>query len=115
MPVMFNTLLRGAGLSLGDVCLLRHQDNRADRGRTPYKLWRDDRPAFELYQSHQKRARKKNSDGGIGHRLLVHQITIRCLLESMLLNVEGSWSTTRPSPTGTVWTKPAAATSTISP
>jgi hypothetical protein len=54
MPIMFNTVLAEAGLSLGDVCLLRHQDNRAERDRTPYALWRDDRAAFNLYQSHQK-------------------------------------------------------------
>jgi hypothetical protein len=53
MPIMFNTALREAGLSLGDVCVLRHQDNRSERGRTPYELWRDDRPTFDLYQSHQ--------------------------------------------------------------
>jgi hypothetical protein len=51
---MFNTLLSEAGLSLSDVRLLRHQDNRAESGRTPYELWRDNRPAFELYQSHQR-------------------------------------------------------------
>lgn len=62
MPIMFNTILREAGLPLGDVCLLRHQDNRAERGRTPYELWRDDRPAFYLYQSHQRvEARRKFS------------------------------------------------------
>jgi len=50
---MFNTILLDAGVSLADVCLLRHQDQRAARGRTPYELWRDDTPAFDLYQSHQ--------------------------------------------------------------
>jgi hypothetical protein len=54
MPIMFNTLLNDAGLPLSDVCLLRHQDNRADLGRNPYELWRDDRTAFDLYQSHQR-------------------------------------------------------------
>jgi hypothetical protein len=53
MPMMFNTILREAGLSLGGVILLRHQDQRAARGRTPYELWRDDTTAFSLYQSHQ--------------------------------------------------------------
>ena len=51
MPIMFNTILAEAGLSLADVCLLRHQDNRADKGRTPYELWRDRRPEFDRYQS----------------------------------------------------------------
>lgn len=53
MPIMFNTLLSHAGLDLDDVILVRHKDNRADRGRTPYEMWRDNRPAFEDYQSHQ--------------------------------------------------------------
>jgi hypothetical protein len=54
MPVHFNTLLREAGLQqLEDVRLVRHKDRRADRGRTPYDLWLDDRPQFELYQSTQ--------------------------------------------------------------
>jgi hypothetical protein len=50
MPVTFNTILRGAGLDPAEVRLLRHQDQRAERGRTPYELWRDDRPRFEVYQ-----------------------------------------------------------------
>ncbi|MGD0773049.1 MAG: GIY-YIG nuclease family protein [Candidatus Solibacter sp.] len=53
MPIMFNAVLREAGLPINDVILLRHQDQRAERGRTPYELWRDDTPAFDLYQSHQ--------------------------------------------------------------
>jgi hypothetical protein len=46
---MFNTVLAEAGLSLGDVCLLRHQDIQAQKERTPYALWRDDRSAFDLF------------------------------------------------------------------
>ena len=53
MPIMFNTLLREAGLVLNEVRLLRHKDRRAARGRTPYELWRDNRGQFELYQSTQ--------------------------------------------------------------
>jgi hypothetical protein len=53
MPILFNTLLADAGFSPSTVCLLRHKDHRATRGRTPYELWRDDPPAFERYQSHQ--------------------------------------------------------------
>ena len=59
MPIMFNTILTEAGLSLADVCLLRHQDNRADRGRTPYELWRDTRPEFDRYQSRQNVKRRQ--------------------------------------------------------
>ena len=53
MPIMFNTLLEAAGLSLPDVRLLRHKDKRATRRRSVYELWRDNRPQFELYQSGQ--------------------------------------------------------------
>lgn len=53
MPILFNTVLLEIGLPLADVRLVRHKDKRAKRGRTPYELWRDDRPQFELYQSTQ--------------------------------------------------------------
>lgn len=48
---MLNDVLLTAGFDLGDVRLLRHKDNRAARGRTPYELWRDDREKFDIYQS----------------------------------------------------------------
>jgi len=51
MPILFNSVLEQFGYVPANVILLRHQDKRAERGRTPYELWRDDRPAFELYQS----------------------------------------------------------------
>jgi hypothetical protein len=53
MPIMFNTLLTQAGIALDKVILIRHKDNRADKGWSPYDLWRDNRPVFEDYQSHQ--------------------------------------------------------------
>jgi len=53
VPLLFNSLLRQLGIELSDVRLLRHQDQRAEKGRTPYQLWRDDRQAFEAYQSSQ--------------------------------------------------------------
>ncbi|MEI9992146.1 MAG: GIY-YIG nuclease family protein [Rhizomicrobium sp.] len=53
MPIMFNSLLAEASLELSNVILIRHKDARATKGRSPYELWRDDRPAFEDYQSHQ--------------------------------------------------------------
>ena len=53
MPLRFNTLLQQANIAPAAVRLLRHQDSRAARGRTPYELWRDDRPAFESYQGGQ--------------------------------------------------------------
>lgn len=50
---MFNSLLTANGIPLDDVRLLRHMDKRAEKGRTPYELWRNNRPAFEDYQSTQ--------------------------------------------------------------
>jgi len=53
MPIMFNTILLAADFNLSDVRLLRHKDKRAAKGRTPYDLWRDNRPQFDLYQATQ--------------------------------------------------------------
>ena len=50
MPFRFNMLLQDAGIEPSSVRLLRHQDNRSAKGRSPYELWRDNRPAFEEYQ-----------------------------------------------------------------
>lgn len=61
MPIKLNTILLEAGLPLKDVRLMRHSDPQAKRGRTPYDLWRDNRPMFELYQSIQsKRSRTRH-------------------------------------------------------
>lgn len=54
MPIYFNTVLKQADIPIDQTRLLRHRDTRADVAKTPYELWRDDRPAFELYQSLQK-------------------------------------------------------------
>lgn len=51
MPLWFNTILEQVGLTPPAVRLLRHRDKTAAKGRTPYDLWKDDRPAFEKYQS----------------------------------------------------------------
>lgn len=51
--LLFNTLLAQEGIDPASVRLLRHQDRRAAKGRTPYSMWRDDRPSFERYQSRQ--------------------------------------------------------------
>jgi hypothetical protein len=53
MAMKFKLLLENLGIGPEKVILLRHQDGRAARGRTPYELWRDNRPGFELYQSRQ--------------------------------------------------------------
>lgn len=50
MTLRFNMLLAAEGIAPPDVRLLRHQ-TVGPRGRTPYSLWRDDRAAFEQYQS----------------------------------------------------------------
>lgn len=59
MPIMFNSILRDAGLPLSDVRLLRHKDRRATKGRSPYELWRDNRSQFDLYQSGQSFENRK--------------------------------------------------------
>ncbi len=64
MPLTFNTILREANIPLGDVRLVRHQDQRSEKGRTPYELWRDNRPHFELYQSHQSIENRKYLKAG---------------------------------------------------
>jgi hypothetical protein len=51
MPITFNSVLRNSGIDPASVRLLRHQDSRSLQDRKPYQLWRDDREAFELYQS----------------------------------------------------------------
>lgn len=53
MPLLFNTLLGQVGIAPKDVRLLRHKDRRSDKGKTPYDLWRDDRPKFDYYQESQ--------------------------------------------------------------
>jgi hypothetical protein len=53
----FTDLLEKAGLDPVEVRLLRHQ-TKAPTGRTPYGLWRDNRPAFEDYQSVQTSANR---------------------------------------------------------
>ena len=53
MPIMLNTILQAANFNVEDVRLLRHQDNRAEKGRTPYELWRDNRQQFDVYQATQ--------------------------------------------------------------
>ena len=59
MPILFNTILVGAGISPTAVRLIRHKHNEAERGRGPYELWRDNRQLFELYQSIQNVSNRK--------------------------------------------------------
>ena len=60
MSIMFNSLLTEAGLEVANIRLLRHKDNRALEGLSPYELWRDDRQAFHLYQSIQNIERRSH-------------------------------------------------------
>jgi hypothetical protein len=53
MPITFNTFLSTGGIDPSSCRLIRHKDSRALKGRSPYELWRDDRPRFDLYQSTQ--------------------------------------------------------------
>jgi hypothetical protein len=58
MSLTFKSALVDAGIDPETVRLLRHKDSKADYGRTPYELFRNDRAAFELYQSHQSNKRR---------------------------------------------------------
>jgi hypothetical protein len=62
MPLHFRTLLKEANLDPKGVRLLRHQASMANR-RSPYTAWRDDRSAFETYQSIQRAGRRAYFDG----------------------------------------------------
>lgn len=52
----FNDLLALEGIDKAKVRLVRHQDSRLARGRM-YEAWRNDRAAFESYQSVQSKDR----------------------------------------------------------
>ena len=54
MAIMFNAILREAGLMPKDVRLIRHKDKRAKRGCTPYELWRDNPQQFDRYNGTQE-------------------------------------------------------------
>jgi len=55
MPIYFSTILHSAGIDPHTAQVVRHQDSKADRLKTPYALWRKDRQGLELYQSIQQR------------------------------------------------------------
>lgn len=62
MSIMLNAILQDVGLNPKDVRLIRHKDNRASKGRSPYELWRDQRDQFEDYQSTQSIANRPKFD-----------------------------------------------------
>lgn len=51
MPIMFNMVLKNAGIDPADVRLVRHQDNRPECKNSPYDLWKRDPALLERYQS----------------------------------------------------------------
>jgi hypothetical protein len=55
MALLFNSILAQEGIAPAETILVRHQDMRAEKGRTPFELWRFDRPAFDAYQSRSTR------------------------------------------------------------
>lgn len=55
MALQFSTLLEQAGIPLKDTWLLRHQDKRGGKGKTPYQLWRAQDGSLERYQQIQSR------------------------------------------------------------
>ncbi|MGH6872846.1 MAG: GIY-YIG nuclease family protein [Rhizomicrobium sp.] len=58
MAMLFNSILTQEGIEPSETILVRHQDMRAEKGRTPFELWRFDRPAFDAYQTHQNPDRR---------------------------------------------------------
>lgn len=51
----FNSLLTATGIDLASTKFVRHQDNRAGKGRSPYDLWRAADGRFDLFQRIQSR------------------------------------------------------------
>ena len=54
MKSKFNQLLINCGYDVSAVRLIRHKDNSAVDGRTPFELWINNRSQFDLYQSIQR-------------------------------------------------------------
>ena len=50
---MLNSVLLEAGLNLSDIRMLRHQDQRSTKDRTPNRLWCENREQFDRYQETQ--------------------------------------------------------------
>ena len=65
MRLTFNRLLDVEGISPEQVQLVRHQDARAGDTTSPYDLWVDKNPGFELYQSIQSRQVFRIDEGSL--------------------------------------------------
>jgi hypothetical protein len=57
----FNQLLQKVGIDLASTRLVRHQDNRAPAGKSPYGLWVAADGRFDLYQRIQGKERFKDA------------------------------------------------------
>lgn len=51
---MLNTILLEAGIDPENARLIRHKDKSDKKVKSPYEIWLDDRPKFELYQATQR-------------------------------------------------------------
>jgi len=71
MRLTFNRLLDVEGITPDQVQLVRHQDTRAGAVTSPYALWVDRAPGFELYQSIQAREVFRTDDGSLIASFLV--------------------------------------------
>src|SRR4051812_5385505 len=66
----FNTILTHENIDPKNVQLVRHKDNRAATGHTPYDLWRAGDGRLEMYQRIQK-----NDRFGVGNLLASFVVT----------------------------------------
>jgi hypothetical protein len=64
-PTLFNDLISSAGISPGEVRLLRHHTDPGLGGQSLHDLWLQNREGFELYQSTQEAGRKLFRTGKI--------------------------------------------------
>lgn len=60
--ISFNHLLQSSGIDLGRARLVRHQDNRAPAGKSPYGLWVAADGRFDMYQRIQRKDRFKGAE-----------------------------------------------------
>ena len=73
MGLTINAILDAYGVNPQEVRLLRHQTVKY-AGRTPYTLWRDDHPAFLIYQSIQSVQNRSRLAGRYWARFVVTPI-----------------------------------------
>jgi hypothetical protein len=88
--ISLNGLLKAAGYDPARVRYLRHKEPAAARGRTVYELWRDDRSAFDEYQTQQGEiARRLRPDLPANQRAL-HWLRDRSDSQVSILEVASS-------------------------